>query len=168
MINIEEYYDKPVKTINFSVKDEDEFNMFCVCINSLYADIVSLNLKVNVETVEPLIEIINMLKIKEIININVTTKNEEEGLFMINNCIVLPGALSSLKDENIIEASPDYIQNLIDDIQDKYFIPNHIVVFNESEDLPQEKIPVLMDMVFKAVLKAIETVEMVFKNSKNK
>ncbi len=165
MINIEEYYDKPVKTINFSVKDEEEFTMFCVCINSLYADIVSLNLKVNVETTEPLIELVNMLKLKEIVDINVTTKNEEEGLFMINNCIVLPGALSSLKDENIIEASPDYIQELIDNIQERFYIPKHIVVFNESDDLSKEQIPGLMDMVFKAVLKSIETVEMIFKNS---
>ena len=165
MINIEEYYDKPVKTINFSVKDEEEFTMFCVCINSLYADIVSLNLKVNVEATEPLIELVNMLKLKEIVDINVTTKNEEEGLFMINNCISLPGALSSLKDENIVEANPEYIQELLDNIQEKFYIPKHIVVFNESDDLPKEQIPSLMDMIFKAVLKSIETVEMIFKNS---
>ena len=116
--NIEKYYNIPVETVNFRVNDEYELAMFYICINSLYDDILNLKLNVNVETKEEMVDVIKGLKMNSRVELNVSTKVEDEGLWMVNNCICLPNALKELNNETIIEeVTPKYMEELFNKME---------------------------------------------------
>jgi hypothetical protein len=168
MNNMSKYYNIPPNFINFIVKNEYELSMFNICINSLYDDILNLNLKVNIETTQELLDIINSLKMNEGVKLNVTLKNEEEGLTINNNCIVLPNTLSSLNKDNILEATPKVIQDILKEIEETCIVPKKIIIFNENNDLPKEQIPFIMNIVFSSILKAVDITETIHNDIKTK
>ena len=168
MKNISKYYDNSPTTINFVVKNEYELSMFNICINSLYDDILSLNLSINIETTPELLDIIKSLKMNEGVNLNVTLKNEEEGLNIDNNCIFLPNTLSNLNENTIIKATPKVIQDILKGIEETCIVPKKIIIFNENNDLPKDQIPFIMNIVFSSLLKAIDMSETIRNDIKTK
>ena len=168
MNNMSKYYDIAPTTINFIVKNEYELSMFNICINSLYDDILTLKLNVNIETTEELLDMINSLKMNEGIKLNVTLENKEEGLNISNNCIFLPNSLSCLKDNTITEATPSVIQTLLKKIEETCVIPNKVIVFNENNELPKEQIPFIMKIVFSSILRALDISENIYNDIKIK
>ena len=168
MNNMSKYYDIAPTAINFIVKNEYELSMFNICINSLYDDILSLKLNVNIETNKDLLDIINSLKMNEGVKLNVTLENKEEGLNISNNCIFLPNSLSCLNKDSIIEATPIVIQTLLKEIEETCVIPNKVIVFNENEELSNEQIPFIMKIVFSNILRAIDISENIHNDIKIK
>ena len=166
--NIEKYYDIPVKTINFVVKDEYELAMFYICVNSFYDDIINLKLNVNVETKEDMVESIKGLKMNSGVVLNVSTKIEEDGLWIANNCIAFPNSLKELTSDTIVEITPKYMEELFDKMEKECIIPKKILVFKESEILKKEQIPYLMRVLYSSMLKSIHVAECILDEIENR
>lgn len=167
--NIEKYYNIPVKTINFVVKDEYELAMFYICVNSFYDDIINLKLNVNVETREDMVELIKGLNMNSGVVLNVSTKVEEDGLWMINNCISFPNSLKELSSDTIVEeVTPKYMEELFEKMEKECIIPKNILIFKESETLKKEQIPYLMRVLYSSILKSIHAAEYILNEIENR
>ena len=168
MNNITKYYDIKPTTINFIVKNDYDYSLFKTCLISLQDDIKTLFLKINIETNNDFMDIIESLNKLHNFNFNISIKNEEEGLNISNNCIFLPNTLSYLNEDVIVEATPEYIKKLLKEIEETCIVPKKVIIFKENESLTKEQIPSIMKMVFSNVLRAIDITEIIHRDIKLK
>jgi hypothetical protein len=151
-----------LKCINFKLKDEHDLSMFYICINSLYDDIINLKLKVNIETTPELINVINGLEMLPHVKFNACEKITEHGLYIDNNCIFLPNSLMKMSATSFVDATPEYLKELIENIEINCIVPPVILVFEESEILPKEQIPLLMKDVLSTILNCIDIINIIY------
>ena len=164
-----------VKQLNFNLVSMVDFDSFKISIISLYDQLLDCECSVNVEVQDDKVAEDVGQFIKQLSSLKIEINGEkqlEQSIDVPSGCLFFPGVLVALEKEikNITEskmyevARPESASEIYEIMTTTLNVPTKILGFVPADNLPSERIPYVMKMIYEKLLPTIHSVQYTMKD----